>query len=256
MHFYVLHSSCHDVICSDARILFTEGCASGAVGVESLIQAKALSARGAVAPLDFISLANLFTATPSCAPSLSQPRRLRFDFKKAFHVSPFFPMNHIYSWVFSEPGDTLLVQSQNSSPEGSALFHTQLRLVQQPSLTWLRVAHLLLVAFPLLTYRIQWLIHVEAFRLWFKGAQLFDHPDGATNTFTRVVASLFFPVAALFGLLGKIFTLFAPLFGWRHSSVTGNCPARSHADSNTGKDFFLQQKRGRDQSILKPIGKT
>ncbi|MGE4619915.1 MAG: DUF1365 domain-containing protein, partial [Planctomycetota bacterium] len=36
-------------------------------------------------------------------------------FKKSFHVSPFFEMDHLYDWGFSAPGDELKVWMQNFS---------------------------------------------------------------------------------------------------------------------------------------------
>ena len=36
-----------------------------------------------------------------------------FDFKKNFHVSPFMPMNIKYEWIFSEPGEKILVSMNN-----------------------------------------------------------------------------------------------------------------------------------------------
>jgi DUF1365 family protein len=235
MHYYVMHPNCRDVVCSQLRLPSSWRNAVGAapdassvaalrvVGVETAAHAATLDARGAVSPLDFETLAGLFAAPAAAgapagssldrARSLSctgdDARRLRFDFSKNFHVSPFLPMDHTYSWVFTAPDETLLVQSQNRASDGVAVFHTQLRLTRQPALTWQGMAYLLLVAFPLLTYRIQWFIHVEAFRLWLKGAQLYGHPHGSTNTFTRVVEALFTPIAALFWLAGRVRLLFS-----------------------------------------------
>ena len=48
---------------------------------------------------------------------------------------------------------------------------------------------LLFVAAPLLTLRVQRWIHVEAARLFAKGALLHPHPTGAENGFTRAVAA-------------------------------------------------------------------
>ena len=133
-----------------------------------------------------------------------------------------------YTWVFGEPRETLLVQSENRgllppaphaastpaatsdgavvaapllAPDGEAtagplLFSTQLRLSRDPApLTLARAAFLLLIAFPLLTHRIQWYIHVEALRVWWKGGQLYPHPLGSTNAFTRTVEAMFTPLA-------------------------------------------------------------
>lgn len=136
-----------------------------------------------------------------------------------------------YTWVFGEPRETLLVQSENRGllppapattdgevaatllPQaqlpggeevatGPLLFSTQLRLSRDPApLTLARAAFILLVAFPLLTHRIQWYIHVEALRVWWKGGQLYPHPLGSTNAFTRTVEALFTPLALAVALV-------------------------------------------------------
>ena len=119
---------------------------------------------------------------------------LRFTWAKDFHVSPFYGMDHTYDWRFSQPpkltdGDgTLLVQSRNLK-DGACVFSVQLML-DRVLPTRARLCYLLLFAFPFLTFRIQWWIHVEAFRLVGKGAQLFPHPTGAQNAFTRTVEAL------------------------------------------------------------------
>lgn len=149
---------------------------------------------------------------------------MRFRFDKTFHVSPFMSMSdQDYEWIFSEPdatlaapGATLLVQSQNyrrvtgggsseskeGAPEPSEggdrerMLNTQLRLVGQEVTGW-RLAYLVFFAFPLLTLRVQWWIHVEAVRLFLKGVELHAHPTGATNGFVRTVEAIFMPVAWL-----------------------------------------------------------
>lgn len=148
-------------------------------------------------------------------------RRLRFRFDKTFHVSPFMSLgDQDYEWVFSEPdvtlaapGATLLVQSQNyrrtgggegggegeggpapPPPPRERMLNTQLRLVGQDLTGW-RLAYLVFVAFPLLTFRVQWWIHVEAVALWRKGVELYPHPTGASNGFVRAVEALFAPLA-------------------------------------------------------------
>jgi DUF1365 family protein len=131
-------------------------------------------------------------------------RRLRFRWLKTFHVSPFMEMRHVYDWVFSEPGETLLVQSQNSqAADGLRMFTTQLRLLRVPGpegtgrLTFGGLAWAVFFAFPILTWRVQAWIHVEAFRLWWKGVPFVPHPTGASNGFTRLVSAVMTPVMAV-----------------------------------------------------------
>ena len=80
-----------------------------------------------------------------------------------------------------------------TSPTPTRMLHTQLRMVRS-ELSRCGLAYLLCVAFPLLTWRVQALIHLEAFALWWKGVPLFPHPTGATNGFVRVVEALMTPV--------------------------------------------------------------
>jgi hypothetical protein len=103
-----------------------------------------------------------------------------------------------YDWVFTEPGRTLLVQSQNLGAEGERMFTAQLRLERsekpfsRATLLWM-----LLWAYPVLTWRVQWWIHREAFALWWKGVAIVPHPTGATNAFVDTVHALMRPLMAL-----------------------------------------------------------
>lgn len=94
-----------------------------------------------------------------------------------------------YDWRFSQPnGADLLVQSANWKG-GDTVFTTQLVLEREP-LTWSHLAFMLFVAFPFLTFRIQWWIHYEAVRLFLRGMELFPHPTGARNAFVNTVETL------------------------------------------------------------------
>jgi DUF1365 family protein len=133
-------------------------------------------------------------------------RRLRYTFDKTFHVSPFLSLDQRYDWLFSQPDDTLLVQSQNvtrgnggSGGGCECMFTAQLRMrrVEPSRVTPWYMAWVVLVAFPLLTWRLQWWIHYEAFLLWWKGAVFYPHPTGATNAFTRAVVTVMTPLAML-----------------------------------------------------------
>ena len=105
-----------------------------------------------------------------------------------------------YDWRFSQPnGRTLLVQSANWK-DGERVFTTQLMLERAP-LTRAGLAYMLFCAFPLLTFRIQWWIHYEAFRLWWKGTALFPHPTGARNAFVDTVECLVLALLATGRLL-------------------------------------------------------
>lgn len=109
-------------------------------------------------------------------------------------------LSRSYDWRFSQPnGSTLLVQSANWK-DGERVFTVQLMLERAP-LTRAHLAYMLFWAFPFLTFRIQWWIHYEAFRLWWRGAELFPHPTGARNCFVDTVECLVLGILATARLL-------------------------------------------------------
>jgi DUF1365 family protein len=101
------------------------------------------------------------------------PGRLSFRFEKAFHVSPFFGMDHEYRWRFGEPGDRLAVQMENFR-EGRRLFEATLAMerVEIDGRSLARV----LARYPAMTARVLGAIYWQALRLKRKGAPFFEHP--------------------------------------------------------------------------------
>ena len=97
----------------------------------------------------------------------------RWQFDKAFHVSPFLPMDMQYDWRFSNPGDALHVHMENWR-EGRLDFDATLTLRREPitSLTLARA----LIAFPLITLKVTVMIYWQALRLLLKRAPFFTHP--------------------------------------------------------------------------------
>ncbi len=98
----------------------------------------------------------------------------RFEFAKDFHVSPFMPMAMQYHWFFNEPGDRLLVHMQNFL-DGGRMFDATLALRRQPLTSGALVG--LLVAYPLMTFKVIAAIHWQALRLWWKKTPFFAHPS-------------------------------------------------------------------------------
>ncbi|WP_075180792.1 DUF1365 domain-containing protein [Pantoea sp. 1.19] len=91
---------------------------------------------------------------------------------KAFHVSPFNPMDMVYHWRLTPPGPSLDVHIENHR-QGRE-FDATLRLRRLPlSRTTLRQQ---LWRFPLMTLRTALAIYWQAFKLWRKGAPVYDHP--------------------------------------------------------------------------------
>lgn len=97
----------------------------------------------------------------------------RFEFKKAFHVSPFMPMAIDYDWRFRHPGEKLNIHMINKQA-GNVIFDATLQLRQQP-LTSAALA-LNLLRFPFITVKVIAAIYYQALRLWLKRIPFHTHP--------------------------------------------------------------------------------
>ncbi|RYZ67210.1 MAG: DUF1365 family protein, partial [Proteobacteria bacterium] len=97
----------------------------------------------------------------------------RFRFDKAFHVSPFMPLEQQYRWAFSAPGKTLDVYMENWQ-DGRRLFDASLSL-EEHRLTDRTLGGSIL-AFPFITMRVLAQIYWQALRLKLKGVPFHDHP--------------------------------------------------------------------------------
>ncbi len=97
----------------------------------------------------------------------------RYQFPKAFHVSPFMEMEIWYDWRFREPGESISVHIINMS-NAKKRFDATLTL-RRREITASSLARVL-VAYPLMTMKVICMIHWQAIRLWIKGATFYVHP--------------------------------------------------------------------------------
>lgn len=107
---------------------------------------------------------------------------LTWDEKKVFHVSPFLEMDGTYRFALAPPGEAVEVDI-DLEVAGQRRLATRLRLKRRP-LTDGSLA-LMLLRYPLMTFRVIAAIHWEALRLWWKGVKYLPKPPYAPETARR-----------------------------------------------------------------------
>lgn len=103
---------------------------------------------------------------------------LRWDFDKAFHVSPFMPMHRGYAWRFDVPGDALRVH-MDVNDDGVREFDATLTLRRRP-LDGPNLARALL-RYPAMCTQVVTAIYWQALRLWCKRIPFQPHPDSVPH---------------------------------------------------------------------------
>ncbi len=101
-------------------------------------------------------------------------RALHWAFDKAFHVSPFLPIDRGYRWSFTVPADDLRVHMDVCDGERRE-FDATLQLQRCP-LDGAQLARVLW-RYPLMTAQVMTAIHWQALRLWLKRTPVHDHPS-------------------------------------------------------------------------------
>ncbi len=107
-------------------------------------------------------------------------QKLRTQFNKAMHVSPFNPMNMQYHWYSNTPGKSLMIHMQNKLIEdnqstGNPVFDATLQLQREDIST--ESLNQVLYQYPMMTAKVISAIYWQALKLWFKKTPLYTHPD-------------------------------------------------------------------------------
>lgn len=105
-------------------------------------------------------------------------KALHWDFQKAFHVSPFLPLDRDYSWRFTVPDEALRVH-MDVLAAGQREFDATL-VLQRRAIDGAGLARVLL-RFPAMSLRVLAAIHWQALRLYLKGNPVYDHPGPDQN---------------------------------------------------------------------------
>lgn len=101
---------------------------------------------------------------------------------KEFHVSPFLPMDMEYRWSLSTPGERLIVHiddCRNGSPDLKATLS-----LKRQAITPLTLATTL-ARYPLMTVKVISAIYWQAFRIWWKKATYFPHPNANETAYLQ-----------------------------------------------------------------------
>lgn len=112
-------------------------------------------------------------------------RNHRYRFDKAFHVSPFMPMDQAYDWRFSDPVHRLSAHFENYQQDEKQFDATLVMERRALTLSSLRKA---VLGYPFMTLKVIAAIHWQALKLYLKQVPFHAHP-GHKSTSNQVSAS-------------------------------------------------------------------
>lgn len=127
----------------------------------------------------YVLLAEPSNTSPTHRPPFYEPHRIHRHYReyrlsKAFHVSPFLPMNMDYRWVFGLPEPTLRIHLENHREQHKVFDAT---LVMDAAPISARAMRQALIRFPAMTVKVVMGIHWQAFKLWLKKVPFIPHPN-------------------------------------------------------------------------------
>jgi DUF1365 family protein len=111
-------------------------------------------------------------------PAATDSSWLRTQFGKAFHVSPFNPMDMQYHWLSNTPGEHLSLHLENHDAQGKVFDATLSLDAQQLTPQSLNA---MLWRFPFMSAKVGLAIYWQALKLFFKGVPLHAHPNSSEN---------------------------------------------------------------------------
>jgi len=127
----------------------------------------------------YVLMAQKQQAEPSPNHIRHEPHRSHRHYReyrlgKAFHVSPFLPMDMEYRWVFGLPEPTLRIHLENHKDQQQVFDATLVMKAAPIAAATMRRA---LIRFPAMTVKVATGIHWQAFRLWLKKVPFLPHPN-------------------------------------------------------------------------------